>query len=160
LAHASARGCPLVLMTSHGDESVAVEAMRKGAFDYVVKTPATLEAMPRTVDRALREHALVVSHRRAEEARRTSEERLRATLASLGDLVVGLDATGRVRDLHIPASLAPFFGAARVGGPLSELVPPGVEVAIRDAASDAIADDVIVERTVTLAERSFRARVS
>ena len=160
LPYASARGCPLVLMTSHGDESVAVEAMRGGALDYVVKTPASLDAMPRTLDRALREHALVVGHRRAEEARRTSEERLRATLASLGDLVVGLDAQGRVRDLHVPASLAPFFGAARVGELLSALVPEDVELAIREAASDAIADDTIVERSVSLRERTFRARVS
>jgi DNA-binding NtrC family response regulator len=33
LPYASARGCPLVLMTSHGDESLAVEAVKGGALD-------------------------------------------------------------------------------------------------------------------------------
>ena len=38
---------PVVIMTSHGDEQVAVEAMKAGALDYVVKSEATLAEMPR-----------------------------------------------------------------------------------------------------------------
>src|SRR5688572_12326974 len=33
---------PVVLMTSHGSEQMAVDAMKAGAVDYVVKSPATL----------------------------------------------------------------------------------------------------------------------
>lgn len=157
---ASARGCPLVLMTSQGDESVAVEAIRGGALDYVVKTPASLGAMPRTVDRALREHALIVAQRHAEEARRESEERLRATLTSLGDVVIGLDRSGRLRDLHVPAALAPIIGDARVGEPLAKLRLGPVADVLHKATEEAIARDGIVERTVELGDRTFRARVS
>jgi PAS domain S-box-containing protein len=46
---------PVVVMTSHGDESVAVEAMRAGAIDYVVKSEETFHTMPHVAGRASRE---------------------------------------------------------------------------------------------------------
>ena len=45
---------PMVLMTSHGNEQVAVSAIRQGALDYVVKSPEAFANMPQTVERTLR----------------------------------------------------------------------------------------------------------
>lgn len=70
---------PLILLTSHGDETVAVEAMKAGALDYVVKSPETLASMPSIAARALREWGLVQDRRRAEEA-------MRRMVASLHEL--------------------------------------------------------------------------
>jgi len=64
---------PVVIMTSHGSERVAVEAMRAGAVDYVVKSEVALADLPHLAERAVR-------HRRVEEA--------------LGDLVAGTAAAG------------------------------------------------------------------
>ena len=61
-------GLPFVVMTSHGDEKVAVEALKAGALHYVVKSVATLSDMPQIVERALREWGHVVERQRAEEA--------------------------------------------------------------------------------------------
>ncbi len=58
---------PLVVMTSHGDEQVAVEAMKAGALDYVVKSGETLKAMPRIVQRGLREWGHILKRRQAED---------------------------------------------------------------------------------------------
>ncbi len=65
---------PVVVMTAHGDEYVAVEAMRAGAIDYVIKTSQALREMPRIAHRALREWRRVLDHRHAERARRMLEE--------------------------------------------------------------------------------------
>lgn len=46
---------PVVIMTSQGSEAAAVEAMRAGALDYVVKSETMFEEMPHIVERALRE---------------------------------------------------------------------------------------------------------
>lgn len=54
---------PVIIMTSHGNERVAVDAMKAGAVDYVVKSEATLEDMAHIADRAL-------GHRRVEETLR------------------------------------------------------------------------------------------
>ncbi len=51
---------PLVLMTSHGDENAAAEAIKAGALDYVVKSASTLAALPRVAERALDEWARLI----------------------------------------------------------------------------------------------------
>lgn len=60
------RDCPVVIMTSQGSEADAVEAMRAGALDYVVKSDAMFVDMPHVVDRALREWHLMKAHARAD----------------------------------------------------------------------------------------------
>lgn len=67
---------PLVVMTSHGDEQVAVEAMKAGALDYVVKSGETLKAMPRIVERGLREWGHIFKRRQAEEKLKNLNEEL------------------------------------------------------------------------------------
>jgi two-component system cell cycle sensor histidine kinase/response regulator CckA len=71
------RGSPVVIMTSHGDEQIAVEAIKAGALDYVVKSPAILADMPRIAQRALREWGHIVERKLADEALKESEEKLR-----------------------------------------------------------------------------------
>jgi signal transduction histidine kinase/DNA-binding response OmpR family regulator len=65
-APADAAGFPVLIMTSFGDEQIAVESMKAGALDYIVKSPETLSTMPRIVERALREWDLLRSRRRHE----------------------------------------------------------------------------------------------
>lgn len=55
---------PVVVMTSQGDEKAAVEAMKAGAIDYVVKSETTFADMPRISERALREWRLLKEQQR------------------------------------------------------------------------------------------------
>jgi signal transduction histidine kinase len=65
---------PVVMMTSYGGEQVAVEAMKAGAFDYVVKSAMVLSDMPRVAERALREWGHIVERERLEEQLRQSQK--------------------------------------------------------------------------------------
>ncbi len=49
---------PVVMVTGQGDERVAVEAMRLGAMDYIVKTKQDLNILPRVLQRVIKEHNL------------------------------------------------------------------------------------------------------
>lgn len=73
-------GAPVVIMTSFGSEARAVEAMKAGALDYVVKSDSTFADLPHLVERSLREWARIEDIRRAEEALRESEHRARTIL--------------------------------------------------------------------------------
>ena len=60
-------GIPVVLMTSHGNERIAVNAIKAGALDYLVKSESALMDMPHVAERALREWDHRVQRKKAEE---------------------------------------------------------------------------------------------
>jgi PAS domain S-box-containing protein len=90
----AAAAIPIVIMTSHGNERVAVEAMRTGALDYVVKTETSLLEMPHIAARALRQWHNTIERERAEEALRESESRYRLITEHANDLISLLDQQG------------------------------------------------------------------
>ena len=87
---------PIVIMTSHGDEEVAVEAMKAGALNYVVKSGESMAGMPQTVEGALREWGHVVDRRRAEEALQASEEHFRSLIENALDIITVVDEQGTI----------------------------------------------------------------
>jgi len=78
---------PIIVMTSYGDERIAVEAIKNGAIDYVVKSEASFVAMPNVIMRARREWGHIVERRKAEKLLRESEERVRTFIESAEDMV-------------------------------------------------------------------------
>jgi len=54
---------PVILLTAHGSERLAVRAMKTGAYEYVTK-PFDIEEMALVIDRALEARALRVQNRR------------------------------------------------------------------------------------------------
>ena len=95
---------PVVIMTSHGDEQVAVDAIKTGALDYVVKSEITLAQMPYIAERALREWSHVVERKRAEEKLRESEEHFRSLIEHAHDLTAIINEEGRV--IYVSPSVA------------------------------------------------------
>jgi len=57
---------PVIVMTSHGNERVAVNAIKNGALDYVVKSDIALTEMHITVERALRQWDHLTRRKQAE----------------------------------------------------------------------------------------------
>ena len=82
---------PVVLMTSHGNEQVAVDAMRAGALDYLVKTPESFAALPRIARRSLREWDLIQGRIRAEEKIHSAKKDWENTFDAVPDLIAIID---------------------------------------------------------------------
>lgn len=87
---------PVVVLTGAGNEVEAVEAIKNGALDYLVKTPDVLADLPRVVDRCLREWGHIIRHRLAEEALRESEERFRSIFANAASGIVVITPQRRI----------------------------------------------------------------
>ncbi|HKU40758.1 MAG TPA: response regulator [Polyangiales bacterium] len=102
---------PVLVLTSHGDERTAVQSIRAGAIDYVVKSREAFLELPRTIERALREWRLIEERSRAETALRESEERFRVLFTAAPDACLIHDLRGRVLDAN-RASEA-LFGRSR-----------------------------------------------
>ena len=71
---------PMLILTSHGNEKAAVDALKAGALDYVVKSPETFAAMPRIITRNLTQWSLIQKNNKNEQALRESEQNFRNSL--------------------------------------------------------------------------------
>ena len=92
----SGRSVPFIIITGQGDERVAVEMMKRGALDYLVKDVNFLEFIPTVVRRAMEK---LERERRLEAAERTvreSEARYRHLVGALPIAVYTCDAEGRL----------------------------------------------------------------
>lgn len=103
---------PIVMITGHGDERLAVEAMKLGARDYIVKdvTGGFLELLPTVVRRVLQQQRLMEEKQQAEAALKESEERLDSIIKSVPDIIFRLDAQGCITfisDAVIPYGYLP-----------------------------------------------------
>lgn len=127
---------PIVVLTSHGDEQLAVDAMKAGAMDYVVKTDSIFRALPQICDRVLREWRNICQRKAAESALRLNEHMVSAT----NDLIVYVDNSFRIQAANsryvemMGKSASEVIGRASsdvVGEPLfSSTVRPCVERAL------------------------------
>ncbi|RCS40509.1 PAS domain S-box protein [Bremerella cremea] len=79
-SHLPVQRYPVMIITSQGDEQTAVEMLKRGAIDYVVKSDGGFEDLPRLARRSIREWRLQCEKVEAEEALRNSEQRYRAII--------------------------------------------------------------------------------
>ncbi|OBT13699.1 C4-dicarboxylate ABC transporter [Vibrio sp. UCD-FRSSP16_10] len=111
---------PVILITGHGDISMAVEAMHKGAYDFIEKPFAT-DRLLDTSKRAIEKHQLTVENKRLRDSLKASQTlgpriigntpnilQLKQTITQIADtsadiLIFGETGTGKelvARSLH------------------------------------------------------------
>lgn len=104
------RQFPFIIVTGHGDERTAVEMMRQGALDYVMKDAGMLALLPSIVRRAMdvieRDRKLA----EAVEAIRRREERHQKIIHTARDGFARFDRGGHV--LEVNGALCELLGYA------------------------------------------------
>jgi two-component system sensor histidine kinase/response regulator len=92
---------PTIMITGAGDEKVAVEAMKLGAGDYIVKDVGAgyLELLPAAIEKMLRQHHAIEEKQQAEEALHKSEERFRKLFEQSNDAIF-IHQAGRIIDVN------------------------------------------------------------
>jgi PAS domain S-box-containing protein len=115
---------PVILMTSHGNEQVAVEAMKAGVLDYIVKTVETLTDMPHIAERALREWHYLVERRHNEQQILRLQHLLQNITDSMPSALITLDTQGYVLTWNpAAAQFTRCSDAQPLGSSLWELCP-------------------------------------
>ena len=87
---------PVITITSRGSEEQAVEVLKAGALDYLTKSAETFAAMPRIVERALREWQLQRANQQALEKIRQQQVLTGALLQNTATPIFVIDPQHRV----------------------------------------------------------------
>jgi PAS domain S-box-containing protein len=87
---------PFVVITGQGDERVAVEMMKRGALDYLVKDVQFQEFIPTIIQRSLKQLEREKKLSEAQESLRREHEFASAVLDTSGALTSVIDREGRI----------------------------------------------------------------
>jgi diguanylate cyclase (GGDEF)-like protein/PAS domain S-box-containing protein len=113
-ARKAAPGVPLVVLSGLDDESMAIQAMKEGAQDYLIKG----QIEPRELVRALR---YAVERKNIEESLYEEKERAQVTLDCIGDAVISTDVAGNIIFLNAVAEEMTGWRLTEVvGRPMTE----------------------------------------
>ena len=101
---------PIVVATGSGNEDIAVEAMKAGCTDYIVKDPLRnyLKILPATVNKAIKSKMMEKELKRYQEQLKESEEKYRSLVNSMKDVIVRISPSGKL--LYVSPSIYGFGG--------------------------------------------------
>ncbi len=92
---------PVVMVTAFGDENVAVDAMKLGACDYIVKSEDYLKRLTATVHKAMREPKLKKEKEKAENDLRMSELKYKTLIDNMIDVVFTADKELKIVSINL-----------------------------------------------------------
>jgi diguanylate cyclase (GGDEF)-like protein/PAS domain S-box-containing protein len=95
-AHAAAPRIPLMVLTGTEDDALAVQALREGAQDYLVKGQIDSRCLMRCLRYAIERKTM-------EEALFLEKERAQVTLGCIGDGVICMNVAGNITFLNVAA---------------------------------------------------------
>src|SRR5205807_960593 len=98
LAQALAPTVPFIIVTGSLTEETAVECMKAGAFDYVLKE--SLTRLAPAIESALEKRRALEEKRQTETALRESEERYRELFENANDIIYTQDLQGNFTSIN------------------------------------------------------------
>ncbi|MCP4711808.1 MAG: PAS domain S-box protein [Planctomycetes bacterium] len=116
---------PFVLITGQGDEKLAVDIMKGGARDYIIKDGAFLDLLPAVVNRVLDQVWQEKQLTAAENALKESEAQYRGIFNSSQDGIFVVDFNGKIVDANPQAGkIYDYSLEDLVNQPLKSLIHP------------------------------------
>jgi len=108
---------PIIMISGYGNEKVAVEAMKAGAIDYIVKSEDGFQSLPFEAKMAIEKDQL-------RKKLRQSEEKFQNLFESAPDAIIYLDRAGRILEANKQA--VEVFGVSKPELPGKQLIRLGV----------------------------------
>ena len=113
---AAVSGVPTLVLAGVRDEAIAMEAMRRGAKDFLLESHIDTYSLVRAVRN-------MVERKAAEEDLFTEKERAQVTLNSIGDAVLSTDIHGQVTYLNdVAEKLTGWARQEATGKPIAEVI--------------------------------------
>ncbi len=130
---------PAIVLTGTADEELAVQMMKGGAVDYLLKDKFNSEVRERSIRYALERRRQAAERKRADERLRESEARFRSLFEAIPDAVLVHDDEGQILHVNdVGAQRLEWRAEELRGRNLREIVTPEIErYWLRHGRSDA-----------------------
>ena len=116
---------PIIIMTSYGSEELAVEVIKAGALDYLVKSDVVFAEIAHTAERAIRECNLLRTRQRLEEELKKSELWFRSIIQNASDIIRVIDKNGIIMyDSPSSARILGYLEGYTIGRTPFEFIHP------------------------------------
>jgi len=116
---------PVIIMTSYGSERNAVEAMKSGALDYIVKSSESMTDMPHIAENAIKQWKISLEQERMQKALAEREAQFRLLAENSSDMISRHDVNGNF--LYVSPACQTLLGYEPdelVGQPVLPFVHP------------------------------------
>jgi|GEM_PF-886155 len=87
---------PIIMVTGQGDERIAVEAMKLGAYDYITKSGDYLLTLPFVVQKSIERHLVIKEKEKLDQEVKETKDYLENFLENANDIIYTLDMDGRI----------------------------------------------------------------
>ena len=112
----------VVMMTAHGSEDIVVQALQKGATDYIAK-PFSTDDMLKRVERSIQFNRTRLENLRLQKQLDVERQKMEVVLQGMADLLVAIDTEGRIMTVNRRAE--DVLGKSReelLGKPVQEVI--------------------------------------
>ena len=116
---------PVIIMTSYGSERNAVEAMKSGALDYIVKSSESMTDMPHIAENAIKQWKISLEQERMQKALAEREAQFRLLAENSSDMISRHDVNGNF--LYVSPACQALLGYEPnelIGQPILPFVHP------------------------------------
>jgi PAS domain S-box-containing protein/putative nucleotidyltransferase with HDIG domain len=124
---------PIIIMTSYGSERNAVEAIKAGALDYIIKSSESMTDMPHIAERAIQQWKILQEQERIQKALAERESQFRLLAENSSDIISRHDVRGNI--LYISPACRTLLGyepAELIGQPVFPFIHPDDAKSIRE----------------------------
>ncbi len=90
---------PFIIITGHGDEKTAVEMMKLGALDYMIKDSSFVDLLPTVIQQVINHIDIENKLNESQIALKKSEEKYRSIFENIQDVYFELSLYGNVLDI-------------------------------------------------------------
>lgn len=132
---------PVIIMTSYGSERHAVDAIKAGALDYIVKSSESMADMPHIAERAIQQWKAILEQERMQMALLQSEAQFRLLAENSSDIITRSDPDLNV--LYASPACRHILGyepEELIGHPVLPLIHPADADHLLDLLANAGAD--------------------
>ena len=115
---------PVIIMTGVGNENIAVDLMKKGISDYIVKSENSFSEIPSRVRLCLRDWNHLAEQKRFQQELEDSENHLSSIISSASDGFITISSNGEIQYCNPSAcQLLKYNEKELIGRDLTDIIP-------------------------------------